>query len=60
MPADSEDLASCTILVLPRPATQPTGARAGLSIGERIVLGTSTVSAFATLAYVAGLAIIIW
>jgi hypothetical protein len=60
MPADSEDLASCTILVLPRPATRPTRARAGLSIGERIVLGTSTVSAFATLAYVAGLAIIIW
>ena len=60
MPADSEDLTSCTILVLPRAAAQPTRARAGLSIGGRIVLGTSTVSAFATLAYVVGLAITIW
>jgi hypothetical protein len=42
------------------PATLPARARAGLSIGERIVLSTSAVFAFATLAYVVGLVIIIW
>jgi hypothetical protein len=47
------------ILVLARPAAPPARARAGLSIGERIVLGTSAVSAFVTLAYVVGLVIII-
>jgi len=58
--ANAAVMSASTILVLARPATLPVRSRAGLSIGERIVLSTSAVSAFATLAYVVGLVIIIW
>jgi hypothetical protein len=58
--ANAAVMSASTILVLARPTTLPVRSRAGLSIGERIVLGTSAVSAFATLAYVVGLVIIIW
>ena len=51
-------MSASTMLVLARRSTLP--ARAGLSVGERIVLGTSAVSAFATLAYVVGLVIMFW
>ena len=58
--ANAAVMSASTILVLARPATLPARARAGLSIGERIVLTSSAVSAFATLVYMVGLVIIFW
>jgi hypothetical protein len=58
--ANATVMSASRIPVLARPATLPARARAQLSIGERIVLSTSAVSAFATLAYVVGLVIIFW
>jgi malonyl CoA-acyl carrier protein transacylase len=58
--ANAAVMSARTFLVLARPATVPARARAGLSIGERIVLSTSAVSSFATLACVVGLVIIFW
>ena len=48
-----------TILALARQPA-PAAARAGLSIVERVILGAACVSALATLAFIVGLAVIIW
>ena len=56
--ANAAVMSASTILVLARSVTLP--ARAGLSIGERIVLTSSAASAFATLVYMVWLVIIFW
>jgi hypothetical protein len=52
--------AVCIFGLLAWPAPDPAVTRAGLSLGERVLLGGACASAFVTLTFITALAAAIW